>query len=383
MTEAFLESAPKTWDVIRSRFVFREINERSESGEETLLGVSEYTGVTPRAELVEEGDFESRADDLGGYKKCKKGDLVINIMLAWKRGLGVTRYDGIVSPAYCVFRPDAKILPEFAHYLLRSDPYVAEFRKNSSGIIPSRWRMYPEDFWRIPVLLPPIEEQRSIAAYLDKATARIDGLIAKKQRLQELLEEKRRSIIFWTVFWKASWPKRKLKFLCRMKAGDAIGSELIKEAGTYPAYGGGGQRGFTEQFNREGDSVLIGRQGALCGNITLATGKFWASEHAIVAKPAEGVNSRWLGRLLEAMNLNQYSISAAQPGIAVETIGAIQCPLPSADEQQRVATGIDDRLVKIQVVTKRLQVIVERLKEYRASIISGAVTGQLKTLEAA
>ena len=106
---------PKDWEVLRGKFLFHEINERSENGDELLLSVSEYYGVKPRGEKIEQGDFLSRAESLEGYKKCYPNDLVMNIMLAWKRGLGISKYAGIVSPAYSVFRFNEKVNPDYIH----------------------------------------------------------------------------------------------------------------------------------------------------------------------------------------------------------------------------------------------------------------------------
>ncbi|MGF1501755.1 MAG: hypothetical protein ACFBSD_08045 [Paracoccaceae bacterium] len=89
--------------------------------------MSAYTGVSPRADLVEEGEPISRADSLVGYKICRINDLVVNIMLAWNRGLGVTQHDGIVRPSYCVFAPTGKMDPGYLDYLVRSDDYTSYF----------------------------------------------------------------------------------------------------------------------------------------------------------------------------------------------------------------------------------------------------------------
>lgn len=105
----------------------------------------------------------------------------------------------------------------------------------------------------------------------------------------------------------ANWPRIKLKYLAALKSGDAIDGNDITDAGDYPVYGGNGLRGYTDQFTHEGSRVLIGRQGALCGNINYAQGKFWATEHAIVASPKQDFNVIWLGEALRAMNLNQYT----------------------------------------------------------------------------
>src|ERR1035441_859790 len=126
------------------RDVVDERKDFSSDGTEALLSVSEYYGVSPRTEVMEDGDFVTRADSLEGYRKCRRGDLVMNYMLAWKSALGVTDDDGIVSPAYAVFKfKRTEFVPRYFHYLLRTTVAAAEFRRYSTGIIDSRLRLYP------------------------------------------------------------------------------------------------------------------------------------------------------------------------------------------------------------------------------------------------
>ena len=195
----FLGHRPSNWGVMRGKFVFSEFGERSTTGAETLLSVSEYYGVKPRSDVIADGDFLSRAESLIDYKKCVKNDLVMNIMLAWKRGLGVTKFDGIVSPAYSVFRFNDKANPDYMHYLLRTDTYTDYFKTRSTGVIDSRLRLYPESFGNVPIILPPIDEQQKIACFLDHETACIDILIEKQQQLIKLLKEKRQAVISHAV----------------------------------------------------------------------------------------------------------------------------------------------------------------------------------------
>lgn len=194
-----LGNIPKNWTILRGKFLFKEINERSENGDETLLSVSEYYGVKPRGERIADGDFLTRAESLEGYKKCYLNDLVMNIMLAWKRGLGISKYEGIVSPAYSVFRFNEQVNSDYMHYLLRTDEYTKYFKTRSTGIIDSRLRLYPESFGDISILLPSFEVQTQIANFLDHETAKIDTLIAKQEKLIELLKEKRQAVISHAV----------------------------------------------------------------------------------------------------------------------------------------------------------------------------------------
>jgi type I restriction enzyme S subunit len=197
--EDWIGDIPTGWKVLRGKFLFREVSERSECGEETLLSVSEYYGVKPRGEVIEEGEFLSRAESLEGYKKCQVDDLVMNIMLAWKRGLGVSKFDGIVSPAYSVFRFFESIDPNYMHHLLRTDLYTGHFKTRSTGVIDSRLRLYPESFFDTAIVVPPRSEQTQIAKFLDHETAKTDRLIEKQEALIRLLKEKRQAVISHAV----------------------------------------------------------------------------------------------------------------------------------------------------------------------------------------
>lgn len=146
--EQWLGRIPSHWELRKAKYIWREVDSRSEYGSEQLLSVSQYEGVRPNTE-------ESRSDSLKGYKIVEEDNLVINIMLAWLGGLGVSELNGIVSPAYCVYKLLDGQNPKFLHYLYRTPTYLAEFARRSTGIVPSRWRMYTDNFGQVLTILPP------------------------------------------------------------------------------------------------------------------------------------------------------------------------------------------------------------------------------------
>ncbi len=172
----------------------------------------------------------------------------------------------------------------------------------------------------------------------------------------------------------ATWNVCALKRIASLQSGESITSEQIEADGTYPVYGGNGLRGYCEAHTHDGEFALIGRQGALCGNINYARGKFWASEHAVVVTPKLPVATQWLGELLRAMNLNQYSVSAAQPGLSVEIVGNLGIPLPSREEQKGIAAFLDRETAKIDALVAEQEDLITLLKEKRQAVISHAVT---------
>jgi len=246
------------------------------------------------------------------------------------------------------------------------------------------------------LIVPPKPVQKSIAAYLDHKTTQIDNLISKKQELIELLKEERAATINqavtkglnpdapmkdsgieWLGEVPEKWDVKRLKFVSDFKSGNGITANLIKNDGEYAVYGGNGLRGYTSSYTHEGAYVFIGRQGALCGNINYADGKFWASEHAVVATLISDYNLFWFGELLRTMNLNQYSQSAAQPGLSVDHIKNFFIPVPSPNEQDVIAAYLDRKTTKIDQTTSKINKQINLLKEYRTALISEVVTGKI------
>ena len=147
------------------------------------------------------------------------------------------------------------------------------------------------------------------------------------------------------------WEIKPLKSICSMQAGKFISASNIFEkgkGGIYPCYGGNGLRGYTKTYTHSGRYSLIGRQGALCGNVNLANGDFYATEHAVVVTPKQDINVNWLFYKLDLLNLNKYATGQAQPGLSVEVLEKVQCIVPTKEsEQQKIAdclSSIDDRI---------------------------------------
>ena len=180
--------------------------------------------------------------------------------------------------------------------------------------------------------------------------------------------------IGWLGDIPSHWEVRRLKTLCSMKSGDGITTASIESTGKYPVYGGNGLRGYTSEHTHDGDFVLIGRQGALCGNIHIARSKFWASEHAVVATLDVPNCVEWFAAVLETMNLNQYSMSAAQPGIAVERILNLSLPVPPLDEQAAIVSYLDEADERIRRAINAKEGLIELLTEQRQAVIHRAVT---------
>lgn len=286
--------------------------------------------------------------------------------------------------------PNQKCIAKYMYYQALTIPFSLY---STDTALPS---MTQTDLGNHLMCFPPASEQRAIASYLDHKVGQIDAFISEKEKMVEDLKAYRSSLVTETVTkglnkevemkdcgveWIGKMPKNwkllKLKRIVNLKSGTSLTSDRILDEGKYQVFGGNGPRGYIDDYTNEGNFVLIGRQGALCGNINYANGKFWATEHAIICYPLKEIDTIWLGETLRAMNLNQYSISAAQPGLAVERINELLIPTPSISEQKEISSYLKLKITQIESAISELEHQLSDLKSYKSSLITEAVTGKI------
>jgi type I restriction enzyme S subunit len=399
----WLGKVPEHWEVLPGR---RCLVEKKQPNiglvETTVLSLSygrivvkpleKLRGLVPVSfetyQIVDPGDIVCRPTDLQNDQNSLR--------------FGLVRNRGIITSAYMSFRTTNRLDNTFGYLLLHAYDVKKIFYGLGSGL---RQNLDWADFKGLPCLVPPLPEQTAIVRFLEHMDRRIRRVVHARQRQIKLLEEYRQALIHQAVTgqidvrtgkpypaYKESgvpwlgqvpehWDVLRLKYVARLRSGESITSERIEETGDYPVYGGNGIRGFTSSFTHEGEFVLIGRQGALCGNINYANGKFWASEHAVVVHPLRKCLTHWLGELLRAMNLNQYSLAAAQPGLAVERIQNVAIPFPPIAEQEQLDQYIKDRLNTFDAAIAAARREIELLREYRERLIADVVTGKVDVRE--
>ncbi len=343
--------------------------------------------------------------DALNYTPLRYGDILFAGSGETIEEIGKSAVNLIDQPACCggdviLFRSAREIDATFSGYAI--DCPASQYQKSTMGRGITVMHIYGSELKYLWIALPPLPEQTTIANYLDHVDRRIQRYIHAKQKRITLLHEARQSIIHravtrgldpdvplkpsgvdWLGDIPAHWEVRRLKTLCSMKSGDGISIVSIESVGEYPVYGGNGVRGYTSRFNHDGVLALIGRQGALCGNVHIARGKFWATEHAVVAALHTVHNIVWFGAILTAMNLNQYSLAAAQPGLAVERILNLHLPVPPLPEQTAIAAHLDQATAAIDAAINTARRQSELMRAYRASLIAHVVTGKLDVRAAA
>ncbi len=190
-----------------------------------------------------------------------------------------------------------------------------------------------------------------------------------------MAREMKDSGVAWIGEIPADWGVLPLKRLCSMQAGKNLISEQIKLSGKYPVYGGNGLRGYFDEFNTDGEYLLVGRQGALCGNVHRVAGRFWATEHAVVTSTSPLAKADFLYYLLTAMDLNQYASDvAAQPGLSVNSILNVKTCSTSFVQQNRIAAFLDKKCAEIDAVLAKTRTSIEEYKKLKQAIITQAVT---------
>ena len=402
---------PFDWKTLRLRHILKPSECRSVTGDEELLSITIDRGVVKRSEYIGSNDESlTRAETLVGYKFVQKTNLVNNIMKMSFKCLGVSRYEGIVSPAYSVFEVNRDVAdPRFLHELLRIDLYVSEYRKRSKGIQESRMRLYDDYFLDIKVALPPLHKQALISKYLGKRTSQIDSLIEKFQRKIELLKEQRTALInqcvtkglYPNVEMKISgvewigeiprhWEIGLLKHFCshinikrHAKNNESKISPENVESGTGKILDHQSDyKNIGMEF--EFGDTLLNKLRVYLAKVVFCELSGLSMGEMIVLRPTS-INPKFQFYLLSSCRfidyLNSLSEGVKMPRTPIDGIMKSQLPITTLREQSQISQFLDRNTSQIDSLSEKLRRKIELLKEYRQSLISNVVTGKVKVTE--
>ncbi len=422
----WLGLVPAHWQVLPNRAVFTEVKERDRPHAE-MLSVTITNGVIRQQELLADSSKKDSSKlDRSAYKLVRPGDIVYNKMRAWQGAVGVSEYEGIVSPAYVVQRPRQGAAPRYLHHLLRTPAFAKEAGRWSYGITSDMWSLRPEHFKMIYSCLPPLPEQAAIVRFLDHADRRIRRFIRAKQKLIRLLEEQKQAIVHLAVtrgldpnvrltpsgvqwlgdvpeHWEVVRFKRRVGF----QEGPGIMAADFRMAGV-PLLRISCLRGQTASLDgcnfldpsmvrhrwshfavRTGEYLLSAS--ASTGNVVLAT------EVIAGAIPYTGILRLWplsdaaympFVRLYMGARPFQEQIDAAKTGVGIEHFGPTHLKrmcitLPPATEQVQIVEAVASQVAPFAVAVERASREIALLREYRTRLIADVVTGKLDVREAA
>ena len=335
--------------------------------------VSNDRGFVPQDEQFENGGTMRDADKTA-YWIVEPGSFAYNPARINVGSIGYqsTRKNVIVSSLYEVFKTDHSCDDRFLWHWFKSSLFTKQIEMLQEGGV--RLYFFFDKLQKSEIWMPNVDEQRIIGQQFDQLDSLItlhqrkyDKLvILKKSMLEKMFPKDGESVpeIRFAGFTDP-WEQRKLGELSsEFQSGDFISAEKILASGPYPVYGGNGLRGYAKRYNHDGFYALIGRQGALCGNVNTAVGKAYFTEHAVAIKANSLHDTRFLVHLLRCMDLGQYSGQSAQPGLAVGVLKEVETTVPSKVEQQAIGSffsRLDDLITLHQRKLELLQNIKKSL----------------------
>lgn len=415
----WLGEIPSHWEVKRLRAALAERKERYNKDESLIiLSLIKDKGVIPYAEKGELGNKSK--DDHSQYKVARRGDLVINSMNVIIGSLGITPYDGYISPAYYAFKPVDGISLEYFNYLLLLRKVQQSIRCFSKGIMEIRLKISAYDFLSMPFPFPSFKEQEAIANYLDNATSKIDAAIAQQQKMIDLLNE-RKQIIINNAVTKGLDPNVKMK----PSGIDWIGDipehwEVVKTSYIFNHIGSGttpksGQEDYYSEdghyFLQTGDlnngyiedtskkitdkalrgtklkiypkgSLVIAMYGATIGKLGILNINTTVNQACCVLPESKSMITRYaFYSLMVAKNdLILQSRGGGQPNISQDTIKNEKLMVPPLDEQYNIIDYIDKKCIPIQTSIDTANKQISLLQERKQIIINDVVTGKVKVV---
>ncbi|MCE0760051.1 restriction endonuclease subunit S [Marinobacter sp. G11] len=396
----WLGDIPESWELKRLKHLFSLVKRPVQEGNGIVTCFRDGT-VTLRSKRRTEG-FTNAVQEIG-YQRVCAGDLVIHAMDAFAGAIGVSDSDGKSSPVYsvCVPKSQQTVLTEYYGKLLRNmalSGFVASLAKGiRERSTDFRWSDAGEIF--LPV--PSIHEQTQIARFLDHETAKIDALIREQERLIELLQEKRQAVIShavtkgldpdvpmkvsgveWLGEVPAHWNVMPLKWRAISRSGDGLASQTIESAESpeksIPVIGGNGVMGYISEANLQPPAIVLGRVGALCGNVHTITEPAWVTDNALIIQFDDwAFDGSYLSNLLRARNLNEIADRTAQPLITGSKVRDQFIVIPPLSEQKAINVWLEDNKKRFDNLLSESDRLISVLKERRAALISAAVTGKI------
>ena len=358
--------------------LFEPISNKNHNSDLPVLAITQEYGAIPRDQI----DYNVSVTDksLESYKVVEVGDFIISLR-SFQGGIEYSLFHGICSPAYIILRKKYDIVEQYYRFYFKTNKFIQDLNKDLEGIRDGKMVSYSQ-FSDILLPKPDIKEQQKIADCLfsldDLITAKDKKLSAlrlhKKGLMQKLFPAEGKTVPEWRFpeFVDCDeWEEMRLSQLCDMQAGKFVqSSEIYKDikSNMFPCYGGNGLRGYTCSFTHSGEYSLIGRQGALCGNVTYVVGDFHATEHAVVVTNRNVTIAKWLYYLLVKMDLNQYATGQAQPGLSVQALEKLMVHAPKdPEEQQKIADCLSalDGFIAAQIEE------IEALKSHKKALMQG------------
>ena len=408
----WLPEVPEEWTLPRVRQILRERIDKSDTGLEEPLSMSQKYGILPTNQM---DVVPNAASTYVGAKRVKVNDIVFNKLKAHLGVFAVSAYDGLVSPDYAVYQTKDIADRRFIEYLFHTPQYISEFRRNARGVAQGLTRLYTNDLFSTRFICPTFPEQRAIVAYLDDKCGKIDDLVAAKEKEVELLKELKQTVIVgavtrgvggggdrrlvpsgipWLPQIPEGWEVKRAKYLFRKEQRPvAPGDDIVTcfRDGEVTLRKNRRTSGFTEatdyshyQHICKGD-LVIHQMDAFAGSTGVSDSDGMGTPVLSVCTPRrEGVDVYYYARLIRLMGLNGFiqslyrGIRERSSDFRFETFAKLLLPVPPLDEQRAIVAYIEEKTAKIDQAVAGLTQQVAALKEYKQRLIADVVTGQMR-----
>ncbi len=416
----WLGNIPKHWSVLKFRHAFTESSEKIDIEViGVMLSVSGYRGIE-----IKEYDDENRRrldEELVGYRIVRPGQLVVNTMWLNYAGLGVSEHEGHVSPAYRSYWIAPEFNKRYVHHMMRCDSFVRGYTKFLTGIRPNSLQMSREDLMAFQLLSPPVEEQTTIATFLDRETARIDALIAEQEKLIALLAEKRQATIShavtrgldpdvpmknsgvaWLGEVPGHWRTGKIQAFARRESGHTPSRQHPEywENCSIPWFS------LADVWQiRDGNVKYVHETRELISELGLAksSARLLPAGTVILSRTASVGYSAIMGRdmattqdfvnwvcgpdlqpefllyVLRGMKteFDRLMMGSTHQTIYMPDIAKLAMALPPSGEQAEIIQFLDVEIAKLDTLKSEANRAITLLKERRSALIAAAVTGQI------
>lgn len=424
----WLGRIPDEWDAVKMKYLFRDVSIKNKP-EETLLSVTQDKGVVPRDWV--ENRMVMPSGSLETFKFIEKGDFSISLR-SFEGGLEYCHHDGIISPAYTVLKKREDLIADYYKYFFKSKSFISEMQTSIVGIREGKNISYSILSYSL-IPLPEKDEQTAIANFLDNKTTKIDQAIAQKEKLIELLKERKQILIQNAVTGKVVWSKKEQKFvplaLSEVEGKDSgvewigeipEGWEVIKikriakkiTDGEHisPMFTDEGMpflsakdiregyiefpnnkfvkirdgKKFRERCNPERGDILLVSRGATIGRVSKVETdiEFCLLGSVILIKPNSKIDTDFLSKALGNKVLQDTFLNtshhSAQQAIYIVKVAEVYIAFPPKEEQKAIVSNIETQSTKIDKAIALQQNQIEKLKEYKSVLIDNTVTGKIR-----
>jgi len=412
----WLGEIPEHWELKKLGAIVQPFSKRNQPNLQVLSVYRDY-GVIKKDSR--DDNHNATSLDTSNYKVVHNGDLVVNKMKAWQGSMGISSYEGIVSPAYITCNViDEDVHSHYLHKIIRSSLIIEEYIRISYGVRVGQWDMHWEDFKNVPILIPPKHEQQAIANFLDETCGKLDTVVAQKEKMIALLKERKQALIQkavtrglnenvpqkdsgvdWIGDIPENWEVKRLKFICVLNKESLpenlnkkqkinyvdIGSVTFEDgiiSTEYYIFQNAPSR--ARKVAENGDTIVSTVRTYLkaIDFIDKNKSKYVYSTGFAILSPNKNILDKFLYNQVRAdaftEQVSYNSKGMSYPAINSTDLGRIWVCVPPKQEQEKIVNYIDAQSQKIdQAVTQQEQTIV-KLKEYKASLIDSCVLGKIK-----